>query len=126
MLAEACKPPLKPFLLLHDSLPTPPFPSLPSQQHENQICDVFLSVFMGRGTPGENHLSVARPLKPCNSGLWQVKKWRQMSSPSPGHRTAAAEKWQEGTKEGRECWSLDSSEATPVSFPTAWGLAVFS
>lgn len=118
--------PLKPFLLLHDSLPMPPFPSLRSQRHKNQICDVFLSIFVGQETPGKDHLSVAHLLKPCDSRLWQVKKWRQMSFPSPGHQTAAAEKWQEGTEEGRECWGLDLSEATPVSFPTARGLAVFS
>lgn len=81
---------------------------------------------MEQETPGENPLPIAHPLNPCNSGLWQAKEWKEMSSPFPHHHPASAEKWQEGTEEGWECCGLDSSRAPPVSFPTALGLAVFS
>lgn len=82
-------------------------------------------MFSRASSCGEKPLEIiafpwAHPLEPCDSGLWQVKKRRHMSFSFPPHRqTAAAGKWQEGSGEGRGCWGLDLSEATPVSLPTA-------
>lgn len=81
---------------------------------------------MQQETPGEIPLPVAHPLNLCKPRLWQAEGWKEMSSPCPHHHTASADKWQEGTQEGWKCCGLDSSGVSPVSFPTALGLAVFS